>query len=819
MNIIIPLGGKGERFIQKGYSYPKPLISIFDKSIIEYVLDNLTISIDDKIFIIYNEKLDNFDFSNYILTKYSYINLIKIKDTKGAVETLFLGINHILNNLTYHNKCLILDCDTFYTQDIVNIFRNINNNVVFYTKNNEQKPIYSYIEINDENIITNIKEKVKISNNANTGAYAFTDIKILLSYCKYVIDNNITFNNEPYTSCVISEMIKSNIVFKGYELKETNVFSLGTPEAVQKYINDRYAFLFDLDGTLVITDDIYFDVWYEILFKYNIILTEEIFNSFIQGNNDKYVLNTLLKNIDLQLEDLSKLKDKLFIENINKIKIIDGIYDFINQIKLSGHKICIVTNCNKNVAIEILKYIKIYKLLDFIISSDECKNGKPDPEPYIKSIQKYNITSDKCIIFEDSKSGILSAKRLNPKLLIGIETIYDKKEIINYGVNLSIKNYLNFNIFDLLNSNQENMKEYLINTIKSNSNIENIENVEINDGKLKGGFIADVISFKIITKDGKIFPQILKYENKSENNLSLMAKQLKLYDREYYFYKNISMYVNVKIPIFYNIVYDYEYNSIGIVLENLIEKKYKINLNLNSTNIDVTLKIVDRMAKMHSKFWNKNLKKKFQELKNSNDIIFKPFIKNFIDDKYELFKNKWFKILSSSQIKICNKIYQNFEQIQENFSKGVNLTLIHGDIKSPNIFYDSDFEPYFIDWQHCAIGKGTQDLIFFIIESFDINNIKLVFSLVKQYYYKKLLENGINNYSFEQYEIDIYESICYIPFFTSIWFGSTPQDELIDKNFPYFFINKLFYLIELTNEGLINEELTNEGLINEELTN
>jgi len=46
--------------------------------------------------------------------------------------------------------------------------------------------------------------------------------------------------------------------------------------------------------------------------------------------------------------------------------------------------------------------------------------------------------------------------------------------------------------------------------------------------------------------------------------------------------------------------------------------------------------------------------------------------------------------------------------------------LIHGDIKSPNIFYDTKcgFEPYFLDWQHCAIGKGAQDLIFFIIEKF-----------------------------------------------------------------------------------------------------
>ena len=231
----------------------------------------------------------------------------------------------------------------------------------------------------------------------------------------------------------------------------------------------------------------------------------------------------------------------------------------------------------------------------------------------------------------------------------------------------------------------------------------------------------------------------------------------------------------------------------------MLDKKYKVNLNLNIENIDITLKIIDRMAFMHSKFWNKNLKQIFPELKNSIDIIFCPFMTDFIYNKYELFKLKWFVILNSFQKEKCNEIFTIFSNIQQRFSTGNNLTFIHGDIKSPNIFYDinNNYEPYFIDWQHCAIGKGVQDLIFFTIESFDITNIKLIFNLIKHYYYKKIIEYGVINYSFEEYENDIYDSICYIPFFTSVWFGTVNPDELIDKNFPYFLISKMFYLIEI----------------------
>ena len=205
------------------------------------------------------------------------------------------------------------------------------------------------------------------------------------------------------------------------------------------------------------------------------------------------------------------------------------------------------------------------------------------------------------------------------------------------------------------------------------------------------------------------------------------------------------------------------------------------------------------MAKMHSKFWNKNLKKMFPKIKNSISDTFYPFFTEFINERYELFQKKWFKILNKTQIDKCNEIYDNFSNIQKRFSTSNHLTFIHGDIKSPNIFYDTEngYEPYFIDWQHCAIGKGVQDLIFFIIESFDIVNIKQIFYLTKTYYYKKLIEYGVTDYFFEEYDKDIYDAVCYIPFFTSIWFGTTPQDELIDKNFPYFFISKMFFLIEL----------------------
>ncbi len=64
------------------------------------------------------------------------------------------------------------------------------------------------------------------------------------------------------------------------------------------------------------------------------------------------------------------------------------------------------------------------------------------------------------------------------------------------------------------------------------------------------------------------------------------------------------------------------------------------------------------------------------------------------------------------------------------------------------------------------------------------------------------MEYGVSEtYTMAEYEMDIIDAISYIPFFTAVWFGTVPDDELIDNNFPFFFINKLFYLVEIITKN------------------
>ena len=560
----------------------------------------------------------------------------------------------------------------------------------------------------------------------------------------------------------------------------------------------RHVYLFDLDGTMVLSDDIYIKVWSKLLKEYNIFVDKDFFNKNIQGQTDNVVLQRLLKNKNIDFNFVSKLKDTYFIEFIKDIIIVDGIIEYLKYLKENNQKVGIVTNCNSKCANYIIDYCGFREYIDHLVIGSECKKPKPYPDPYIEAMEYFKVNNNEVIIFEDSKSGLLRGKSANPLLLVGITTVFDKNELEKLHVGCVIDNYMglkNKNILSYIQS--EDTHKYLKKLIHTNFK-EKIKHIEIYDNKLKGGYISDVLRVQIMF-DSKTIDCVMKIENKIVNNLSIMANKLGLYEREYYFYEALGHYVPVKIPHFHGLLKDEQLNNRGILLENLNQDNFCLNLNLNEENIDISLKIIDEITKLHLKFWNKNIINLFPGLKKNNDQLFQPCWELFVKEKWSMFLNKWEFLLNEKQIEIGSYIVEHFHEIQENLSKD-NLTLIHGDVKSPNLFYkkteDDNYEPYFIDWQYICNGKGVQDLVFFMIESFDIEKLKIIKDLFLNYYFIKI-QKEIKEYDYETFIQDVKDSSSYYPFFVAVWFGSTPEEDLIDKNFPFFFIQKVFTFLEM----------------------
>lgn len=785
MNIIIPVGGKGERFKNAGYENPKPLIKIFEKHMIFYILDSLNTNVDDKIYIIYNIILDLNNFAKIIKDKYPFVILIPIQmETRGAAETLYIGLQNIplYNN---YNKNLILDCDTFYNDDIIDIYRKSKyGNNIFYNINTVENPIYSYIKLDNKSTVIDIKEKIKISDNANTGAYCFESLEKLSKYCKYVLDNNILFNNEPYISCVINEMIKQDEQIYGIELKHKNVISLGTPLDVEEYINNTNVLLFDLDGTLVDTDSIYIKVWNEMLKSYNINCDKQLFDHLIKGKSDSIFMKYIDPNInDEQIVSLSSKKDSLFIEYLNDDKsiLMNGVIEFFN--KNQYNKIAVVTSCNKKSAEYILKITGLNKYIDIVITAEDCNNHKPDPEPYLKAISYFNANPKNVFIFEDSYSGYCSAKRTNIQNICLFETINSCIEINN----TTHFKYNNYHILDINNikhfyiSYNDTYTTNYITQIYENINTIPITNIVKNNKILKTGYICDINSYNINYVNGDTDSIILKISN-FENELSNTAIKLNMYENETYFYEKISHLIK-NIPKFFG---SFKYNNKdAIILENLNKYNGSFNINLNH-NICILLNVVSHIHNIHNSFYFISDKQLISHMKNLKKINEITYFKELIHARYDIFVKNTTHLLSPVEKNILQQIYDNIDKIYDDVST-YPLSFCHGDLKSPNIFYKNNNEPIFLDWQYIHLNKGISDIVFLLVESidFDIMSVELVIN----YYYKLLVENHPIKYV--DFMNDFKNALCVFPFFVCIWFNSEPNDTLLNPVFPITFMKNL----------------------------
>jgi len=250
------MNGLGTRFEKENYHLPKPLIPVLGKPMLFWLLDNLNLSDVNSIIIPYTSVLDDYNFPQRVRDRYQQLNLRFISinhDTRGAADTIRLALGYLEETDLDHNF-MLMDCDTFYHQDIVTDYRNnVYKNCIFHFTDTQDRAIYSYIQITD-GLVTDIAEKRRISADANCGIYCFADGHLLQRYCDRLLDSTDLVNNEYYVSGIYKQMLADKLSI-GTNLV-TDFHCVGTPEQLKIFCENHQApeklrFCFDLDHTLV----------------------------------------------------------------------------------------------------------------------------------------------------------------------------------------------------------------------------------------------------------------------------------------------------------------------------------------------------------------------------------------------------------------------------------------------------------------------------------------------------------------------------------------------------------------------------------------
>ncbi len=232
--VLIPMAGLGSRFVNAGYIFPKPLIEVFDKPMIQLVVENLNINAK-YVYIVQKEHYDKYNLK-YLLNLITPNCEIVITDTltEGAACTTLLAKEFIDND-----KHLIISNSDQYVEWDSNAFmysmihKDIDAGCVTFEATH---PKWSFARLDENGFIIEVAEKKPISNLATAGIYYWKNGSDYVKYAEQMINNNIRTNGEFYVCLVFNEAIKDN--FKIRNFKISKMWGLGTPEDLNNYLSN-----------------------------------------------------------------------------------------------------------------------------------------------------------------------------------------------------------------------------------------------------------------------------------------------------------------------------------------------------------------------------------------------------------------------------------------------------------------------------------------------------------------------------------------------------------------------------------------------------
>ena len=236
MNVLIPMAGRGSRFASQGYTFPKPLIEVKGKPMIQVVVENLNIKANYT-FIVQKEHYEKYSL-NYLLPLIAPdCNIVQVDGiTEGAACTTLLAKEFIDND----EPLIMANSDQFVEWDsneTLYAFQNdgIDGGIITFPATH---PKWSYAKLGDDGYVSEVAEKKPISEHATVGIYYWKKGSDYVKYAEQMIDKDIRTNNEFYVCPVFNEAIQDNKKIRIKDIQKNGMWGIGTPEDLSYFLEN-----------------------------------------------------------------------------------------------------------------------------------------------------------------------------------------------------------------------------------------------------------------------------------------------------------------------------------------------------------------------------------------------------------------------------------------------------------------------------------------------------------------------------------------------------------------------------------------------------
>lgn len=183
-------------------------------------------------------------------------------------------------------------------------------------------------------------------------------------------------------------------------------------ELIKQKLNEADVIFFDLDGTLIDTEHLYFRFWKEACAFFGYEMSDE--EALSMRSRDSQSGMEYLDKISKGKLDYYRVKEKrielmsLFLKT-HPIKMKDGARELLRKLRKENKKLYVVTANTVEKATRIITSLRLQIYFEKVISAKDVKRGKPFPDVYIEGAKSIGVNPKDIVVFEDSPNGLKSS--------------------------------------------------------------------------------------------------------------------------------------------------------------------------------------------------------------------------------------------------------------------------------------------------------------------------------------------------------------------------------------------------------------------------
>ena len=216
----------------------------------------------------------------------------------------------------------------------------------------------------------------------------------------------------------------------------------------------EYGLIFDMDGVVIDSNPFHKIAWEKFLVGKGIHFDDQLFENVLSGRTGPTSLRIIFgdelpqKNMDIFLDGVDSNYQNLIRERDDVLPIA-GVHKFLEQVSENGIRMALATSAPElNIELGLQK-LKLEDSFEHIIGKVDVTHGKPHPEVYLRALELLGLPSERCVVFEDSKAGIQSARSAGIQV-VGIASGHSREELLNEGVSMVADDFTKLELKEVL---------------------------------------------------------------------------------------------------------------------------------------------------------------------------------------------------------------------------------------------------------------------------------------------------------------------------------------------------------------------------------